>query len=111
MRAFTYSLQLLAANITTNTESAAGEVDFGSAIVSFLYFLGALLLIYLVLVLVDKWGKRHPEKEEKKSEKQSNKESKNGLDNLDSKDSKDNIDSIDNMDVTDNKNDPGEDNG
>lgn len=51
-------LWLLTENITTNAENSAGSMDFGSVLVSFLYFLGALLLIYLILVLVSRWGKK-----------------------------------------------------
>lgn len=87
MKALTYSLQILASNTTSNAEIAASDIDFGSALVSFLYFLGALLLIYLVLVLVDKWGKKNPKKnndevkqEENKSEEQFNKDTKNSTD-------------------------------
>lgn len=63
-------LWLLAANVTTNAESTASDIDFGSVVLSFLYFLAALLLIYLVLVLVNKWGKKNQntEKAEQKEE-------------------------------------------
>ncbi|MDE6579816.1 MAG: hypothetical protein K2K41_04705 [Ruminiclostridium sp.] len=115
MKALTYGLQLLAANTTSDAETAASDIDFGSALVSFLYFLGALMLIYLVLVLVDKWGKKHPEKndnkekqEENKSEEQSDKDTEN---NKDSKDNTDNTDCKDSKDDTDNKDSAGEDNG
>lgn len=31
-------------------------------LVSTLYFIGALALIYLILTLISKWGKKHPDK-------------------------------------------------
>lgn len=49
---------LLTEKITENAENSANNIDFSGVLVSFLYFLGALLLIYLVLVLVNKWGKK-----------------------------------------------------
>ncbi len=66
-------LWLLAANVTTNAESAASDIDFGSVVLSFLYFLAALLLIYLVLVLVNKWGKKN-QNTEKAEQKEVTKE-------------------------------------
>lgn len=36
--------------------------DLASVIVSFLYFLLVLALIFVVLLLVEKWGKKHPDK-------------------------------------------------
>ncbi len=115
MKALTYSLHLLASNTTSNAETSASDIDFGSALVSFIYFLGALLLIYLVLVLVNKWGKNNSEKnddkvkqKENKSEEQSDKDTENSMD---SKENSDNTDSKDSNDNTDNTDSAGEDNG
>lgn len=66
-------LWLLAANVTTNAESVVNDIDFGSVVLSFLYFLAALLLIYLVLVLVNKWGKKN-QNTEKAEQKEVTKE-------------------------------------
>lgn len=115
MKALTYGFRLLAVNTASDAETAASDIDFGSALVSFLYFLGALMLIYLVLVLVDKWGKKHPEKnddkvkqKENKSEEQSDKDTENSMDSNENSDNTDSKDSNDNTDDTDSA---GEDNG
>lgn len=38
--------------------------DLAGVLVSFLYFLLVLALIFAVLLLVEKWGKKHPDKKE-----------------------------------------------
>lgn len=39
------------------------EMQLTDILVSALYFIGVLLLIYLVLTLVSKWGKKHSDSE------------------------------------------------
>lgn len=43
------------------TSHSVPEMRLTDVIVSALYFIGALLLIYLILTLVSRWGKKHPE--------------------------------------------------
>lgn len=42
-------------------------MNLADVLVSSLYFIGALALIYLILVLVSKWGKKHPDNTENDS--------------------------------------------
>lgn len=83
MKAFSEGLLLLAANTAVADDISASSINFGSVLVSFLYFLGALFLIYIVLVLVNKWGKNNQKlsnedvkQEETESEKQADKAKK-----------------------------------
>lgn len=90
MKAFSEGLLLLAANTAAADDISAGSINFGSILVSFLYFLGALFLIYIVLVLVNKLG-RNSQKQNNEDEKQDEKESEKSADA--DKDKKDNRDS------------------
>ena len=45
------------------------EMRLTDILVSALYFIGVLLLIYLVLTLVSRWGKKHPEEDNGGEEK------------------------------------------
>lgn len=47
-------------------------MNLADVLVSSLYFIGALALIYLILVLVSKWGKKHPDNTENDSGEKSN---------------------------------------
>lgn len=87
MKAFSEGLLLLAANTAAADDISADSINFGSILVSFLYFLGALLLIYFVLVLVNKLGSNSQKQnnedekqEENESEKQSEQEKKENRD-------------------------------
>lgn len=44
-------------------EQQAAEIKITDVLVSFLYFLLVLALIFIILVLVEKWGKKHPDEE------------------------------------------------
>ncbi len=51
-------------------ENGSNTIDkskFGDVMVSFLYFAGVLVLIYIILVLVNKWGKKHPDKKKEEN--------------------------------------------
>lgn len=94
MKAFSESLLLLSANTASTDEISASSINFGSVLVSFLYFLGALFLIYIVLVLVNKLG-RNSQKQNNEDLNQKEKEPEKLVD----------------KDKTDNRNSTGENNG
>lgn len=62
--AFLLSCAAFAENVTKEDLSA----QLAEILVSTLYFIGALALIYLILTLVSKWGKKHPDKKDSDSE-------------------------------------------
>lgn len=72
------SLLLLTASVTKAEETTAENVlsknDLGSALVAFLYFLGVLLLIYIILMLVSKWGKKKQHQKTEAESKEDNKD-------------------------------------
>lgn len=56
---------------TAFAEEATNEAlsaQLAEILVSTLYFIGALALIYLILTLVSKWGKKHPDEKDSASE-------------------------------------------
>lgn len=57
--AFTVSIFSLLLSVNASAESTIDESKFGDVLVSFLYFAGVLALIYLILYLVNRWGKKH----------------------------------------------------
>lgn len=61
---FLLSCAVFAENVTKEDVSA----QLAEILVSTLYFIGALALIYLILTLVSKWGKKHPDEEKNNSE-------------------------------------------
>lgn len=80
MNNISMNLSLLSASVSetevTTVENAMNKNDFGSVIVAFLYFIGVLLLIYLILMLVSKLGKKKQNrimKAEKTDEKEETK--------------------------------------
>lgn len=62
--AFLLSCSALAENVTNETV----PMQLAEILVSTLYFIGALALIYLILTLVSKWGKKHPDEKDADSE-------------------------------------------
>lgn len=62
--AFLLSCAAFAENMTKETVST----QLAEILVSTLYFIGALALIYLILTLVSKWGKKHPDEKDADSE-------------------------------------------
>lgn len=54
---------LSAAVHADNVSHTVSELRPTDILVSFLYFIGALLLIYAVLALVSRWGKKHSDKD------------------------------------------------
>lgn len=80
MNNISMNLSLLSASVSetevTTVENAMNKNGFGSVIVAFLYFIGVLLLIYLILMLVSKLGKKKQNrimKAEKTDEKEETK--------------------------------------
>lgn len=63
------ALSLSAHASAEGTSHSVPEMRLTDILVSALYFIGVLLLIYLVLTLVSKWGKKHPEEENGEEEK------------------------------------------
>lgn len=70
--AFFAPAALAAPVYASNTSHSVSEMKFTDVIISVLYFIGALLLIYLVLTLVSRWGKKHPDKDERKDGEEKN---------------------------------------
>lgn len=70
--AFFASAALAAPVYASNTSHSVSEMKFTDVMISVLYFIGALLLIYLVLTLVSRWGKKHPDKDERKDGEEKN---------------------------------------
>lgn len=62
--AFLLSCAAFAEEVTREDLSA----QLAEILVSTLYFIGALALIYLILTLVSKWGKKHPDENNSDSE-------------------------------------------
>lgn len=62
--AFLLSCTAFAEEVTNEALSA----QLAEILVSTLYFIGALALIYLILTLVSKWGKKHPDEKNSDSE-------------------------------------------
>lgn len=62
--AFLLSCTAFAENITKETVST----QLAEILMSTLYFIGALALIYLILMLVSKLGKKHPDEKNSDSE-------------------------------------------
>ena len=58
-----FAFSLSAAVYADNVSHTVSEMRPTDILVSFLYFIGALLLIYAVLTLVSRWGKKHPDEE------------------------------------------------
>ena len=58
--AFLLSCTIFAEEATRETAS----FQIAEILVSALYFIGVLALIYLILTLVSKWGKKHPDEKE-----------------------------------------------
>ncbi len=59
---------LLSAEVfAENGENAIDKTKFADVLLSFLYFAGVLVLIYIILVLVNKWGKKHPDKKKEEN--------------------------------------------
>lgn len=56
----TAAFRILSVNtIADNSVNEINREQFADVLVSFLYFAGVLVLIYVILVLVNKWGKKH----------------------------------------------------
>lgn len=70
-KSFGLSLLALPLSVSVSAESAAqnaADMNFADILVSALYFVGVLALIYLILTLVSRWGKKHPDKKDGNSE-------------------------------------------
>lgn len=52
-----------------NVSHSVPEMRLTDVLVSALYFIGVLLLIYCILTLVSRWGKKHPEENTEEEEK------------------------------------------
>ncbi len=62
-----FSFLLSAEVFAENGENVIDQTKFADVLLSFLYFAGVLVLIYIILVLVNKWGKKHPDKEKEEN--------------------------------------------
>lgn len=72
----TAAFRILSVNaIADNSGNEINREQFADVLVSFLYFAGVLVLIYVILVLVNKWGKKH-QKDGKDGENEKNKAKK-----------------------------------
>ncbi|MCM1298488.1 MAG: hypothetical protein NC203_05825 [Firmicutes bacterium] len=81
-RALPFFLSPILLNVKASAENTSGntinEAEFADVLVSFLYFAGVLVLIYIILLLVNKWGKKHPDKETKEENKNTSPENEEG---------------------------------
>lgn len=57
--AFILSAFSVMLSVNASAENTIDKSKFGDVLVSFLYFAGVLALIYLILYLVNRWGKKH----------------------------------------------------